>query len=248
MIAGMPRAPVGVVTGVRIHIWSDVVCPWCYIGKRRLEAALSRFEHADRVDVVWHSFELDPGAPAQAEGEYVSRLAAKYGTGIDRARAMVDTMTATGREDGLDLRFDAVRPGNTFDAHRLLHLALDRGVQHDLEERLLRATFTEGRPIGDRATLADLAAEAGLDRLEAEAVLAGDDYAEQVRADEEQAAALRITGVPFFVVDARYGVSGAQPADVLLEVLQRAWSEQAPPLTVVGGGTDDGCADGSCAV
>jgi predicted DsbA family dithiol-disulfide isomerase len=228
---------------MRIDIWSDVVCPWCYIGKRRLEAALDGFQ--GEVDVHWHAFELDPSAPTSAPGSYEERLAAKYGRSLADAAEMTASMTATAAADGLDFRFDTAKPGNTFDAHRLLHLAGERGVQDAVKERLFRATFSEGEAISDPATLVRLGVEAGLDADEARQVLADGTYGDEVRADEAQAAQLRISGVPFFVVDQRYGVSGAQPAEVLRQVLDRAWNESAP-LQVAGGGP--GCEGDACAV
>ena len=232
---------------MKVEIWSDVVCPWCYVGKRRFEAALAELPQAAEVDVVWRSYELDPAAPAERAGSYVDHLARKYGTGRDKAQAMIDQMTAVTAEAGLDFRFDIARPGNTFDAHRLLHLAADRGVQGALKERLLRATFTEGAPIADHGTLARLAVEVGLDDDEVRAVLATGRYADEVRADEAQARAFGITGVPFFVVDRTYGVSGAQPSDVLLQLLDRAWSEHRP-LSVVAAEGAPGCEGDACAV
>ncbi len=233
---------------VKVEIWSDVACPWCYVGKRRFEAALAGFEHGGDVDVVWRSFELDPSAPATRDGDYVERLASKYRVGLAEAQAMIDRMVAAGAADGVDMRFDRAQPGNTFAAHRLLHLALDRGVQDSLKERLLAATFIEGAAIGDVDVLAGLAVEAGLDADEVRAVLDGDAYSAEVRADERRAAALGITAVPFFVVDGKYGVPGAQPPDVLLAVLEQAWDE-ARPLTIVGGGgAAPGCTDDSCDV
>ena len=232
---------------MKVEIWSDVVCPWCYVGKRRFEAALGRFEHRDQVDVVWRAFELDPSAPREREGAYDERLASKYRVDLTEARAMIDRMVSAGEADGLELRFDRARPGNTFDAHRLLHLALDRGVQDALTERLFAATFTGGAPIGDAYTLVGLAAEAGLDPDEARTVLEGDAYAADVRADERRAAALGITAVPFFVVDEAYGVSGAQPPEVLLGVLEQAWAE-SHPLTLVDRGDGPGCTDDACGV
>ena len=231
---------------MRIDIWSDVVCPWCYVGKRRFEQALSRFAGRDAVEVVWHSFELDSEAPAERVGAYEEHLAAKYGRTVQEAAQMTASMTEVAAGEGLEFRFDRARPGNTFDAHRLLHLAAERGVQDAVKERLLHATFTEGEPIGDPETLVRLVAEAGLDAEEARAVLASDRYAAEVRADEAQARAYGISGVPFFVVDGRYGVSGAQPADVLLQVLDRAWSEQSPLVAV--GGAAPGCDGDACAV
>lgn len=230
---------------MQVEIWSDVVCPWCFIGKRRFESALARFDRRDDVEVRWRSFELDPAAPATREGPLDEHLAAKYGVPLDDARAMQQRMTDVAAQEGLEFRFDRARPGNTFDAHRLLHLAADRGVQDAAKERLLAAYLTEGEPVGDRDSLARLVADAGVERTEAEEVLAGGAYREAVRADEADGRALGITGVPFFVVDRAFGASGAQPPDVLLGLLERAWTA-ANPLTVVGGGAGD-CSDGSCA-
>jgi predicted DsbA family dithiol-disulfide isomerase len=230
---------------MRIDIWSDVVCPWCWIGKRRLEAALADFPHD--AEVHWHAFELDPSAPAAREGAYEERLAAKYGCSLQEAAAMTSRMAAVGAEDGIDFRFDLSRPGNTFAAHQLLHLAGERGVQDAVKERLFRATFTEGEAIADAETLVRLVAEAGLDADEAHAVLAEDRYAAEVRHDEEQAQRLGITGVPFFVIDGKYGVSGAQPADVLRQVLDRAWAESAP-LQMISTPATEGCEGDACAV
>ncbi len=237
---------------MKVEIWSDVVCPWCYIGKRRFEAALARFTHAEDVEVVWRAFELDPGAPAVMTESLAQHLATKYGMPLAQAQRTQEDMTRTAAAEGLDFHFEAARTGNTFDAHRLLAAAAEHGVQGALKERLLRAYFTEGAPISDPSTLERLAADAGLPEGVAAEVLADDVHGEHVRADERQAAAYGISGVPFFVVDERYGVSGAQPADVLLEVLETAWREAHPLQMVVatpsGAGSDAACADGSCAV
>jgi predicted DsbA family dithiol-disulfide isomerase len=209
---------------VKVDIWSDVVCPWCYIGKRRFEAALARFPHRDEVDIVWRSFELDPAAPPTAElrGTHAEQLQAKFG----RSRAEIDQMlarvTAMAAAEGLDFRFDLNRGGNSFDAHRLLHLAKAHGVQDPLKERLDRGTFTEGLAVSDHGELTALAVEAGLDEAEVRDVLAGDRYADAVRDDQAQARAYGITGVPFYVLDGRYGVSGAQPAEHFLQALTQA--------------------------
>ncbi|CAA9343384.1 MAG: 2-hydroxychromene-2-carboxylate isomerase/DsbA-like thioredoxin domain [uncultured Frankineae bacterium] len=243
----MTPSPPSVAPGMKVEIWSDVVCPWCYVGKRRFEQALAGFAHRDEVEVVWRAFELDSTAPAERTGGYAENLAAKYGTDVPRAQQMVDTMTATAAQDGLELRFDRARPGNTFDAHRLLHLAAERGVQDAVKERLLRATFTEGEPIGDAETLVRLVTEAGLDADEAREVLATDRFAAEVRGDQAQARAYGITGVPFFVVDGRYGVSGAQPAQALEQVLAQAWAERAP-LQMARTAAGPGCDGDACAV
>jgi predicted DsbA family dithiol-disulfide isomerase len=230
---------------VLVEIWSDVVCPWCYIGKRRFEQALEKFEHRDEVKVIWRAFELDPGAPARREGDYAARIASKNGITREEAEHNIERMTRVAESDGLDFHFDRSQPGNTFDAHRLLHYAAERGRQDELKERLLRATFTEGEPIGDRDTLLRLAVDIGLDADDVRAVLDGDAYSAEVRADEQRANVIGITGVPFFVMDARYGVSGAQSPDVLLDVLERTWAD-AHPIDVVAGG--EACDGDSCAV
>ena len=233
---------------MQVEIWSDVVCPWCYIGKRRFEAALARFEHRDEVELVWRSFELDPAAPPSAaeQGGYADRLAAKYGRSVAEAQSMIDTMTATAKEEGLGFRFDLARPGNTFDAHRLLHLALEHGLQDALKERLDRATFSEGLPSSEHAALGALAVEVGLPADEVDAVLASGRYADAVRADEAKARAYGISGVPFFVVDAKFAISGAQPADLVLQALEQAWADR-PPLTLVHAG-GPGCEGDACVV
>jgi len=216
---------------VKVEIWSDVVCPWCYIGKRRFEDALSRFPHAADVQVEWRAFELDPsaasGRPGQTGG-LAPALAAKFGTPLERAQEMLATTTATAASEGLEYHFERALPANTLDAHQVVHLAGQRGVQDAVEERLMRAYFTEGEALGDHEVLVRLGAEAGLDAEEVRAVLAEGRFVDAVRSDEAEAAALGARGVPFFVVDRRYGVSGAQPAEQFLAVLERAWSEAQP--------------------
>lgn len=235
---------------MNIEIWSDVVCPWCYIGKRRFERAVASFSHPDEVRVTYRSFELDPNAPAERSGTHTEHLAGKYGMTIAQAEQAGQQMTQRAAADGLEFRLDLIRGGNTFDAHRLLHLAKDHGLQPQMKERLMRATFTEGLPIASKPTLARLAAEAGLPAAQVQAVLDGDAYADAVRADEQQAARYGITGVPFFVADGKYAVSGAQPPEVLLQLLQRAYHEssQLMPVTVTAGGNSEASCDGdSCA-
>ncbi len=217
-----------------VEIWSDVVCPWCYIGKRRFEEAARRFEHAAELEVVWRSFELDPHAPAEREGDAVAHLARKYGVTREKAQAMEDSLTRTATKEGLEYHLDRVRRGNSFDAHRLLHLAADRGVQDGLKERLLRAYFTDGEPIGDPDTLARLAADVGLDPREVRDLLQGDAYAEAVRRDERLATGLGATGVPFFVFGRAAAVGGAQSPEILLEALEHAWTKVPVGASVAG--------------
>ena len=210
---------------MKIEIWSDVVCPWCAIGKARFERALESFEHRDAVEVVWRSFELDPSAPAAPDHSLDEHLADKYGMPVEEAARMHEQMTAVAAQEGLTFRFDVARRGNTFDAHRVIHLAADHQLQDAAVQRLMTAYFTEGQPIADRDTLVALAAEIGLDADAARATLDGDAYADAVRADEAEARTLGISGVPFFVLDRTYGVSGAQPADALLGALDKAWAQ-----------------------
>ena len=214
---------------MKIEIWSDVVCPWCYVGKRNLEAALAAFPHADRVTVEWRSFELDPTTPRRVELSMDEVLERKYGMSPDQATAANRQMTELAATVGLEYHLDQVQIGNTFDAHRLIHLAAHEGLGGAMKERLLHAYFTEGRAISDPATLAELAEEVGLDPERVAQVLESDQYADDVRADEQRAVDLGSTGVPFFVLDGRFGIPGAQPPDVLLRMLHRVWdsSEEA---------------------
>ena len=231
---------------MQVEIWSDVVCPWCAVGRAHFRQALAQFPHAAQVQVRWRSFELDPDAPRSSDGPYVQRLAAKYGTSVQGAQAMIDQMTARAAAVGLDVRFDRACPGNTFDAHRLLHLAADRGMQDTVKAAFFTGYLTEGEAIGEPGTLQRLATGAGLDEVEVKNVLAGDAYAGAVRADERQATAHGITGVPFFVLDGRLGVSGAQPPEVLRRALDQAF-EDRPRLQVPVADDTGGCDDGSCA-
>jgi predicted DsbA family dithiol-disulfide isomerase len=230
---------------LRVDVWSDIVCPWCAIGKRRLEAALARFPHRDDVEVVWRAFELDPSAPTVREGDNAARLAEKYGRTKAQAEAMIQSVTDTAAKDGLDFQLSRARSGNTFDGHRVLHLAAERGLQDAVKERLLRGYMSEGQAIGEHDVLVRLASEAGLDAEEVRAVLASDRYAREVREDEETAQRLGIHGVPFFVLAGKYAFSGAQPADVILRGLDQAWAslperEEVAQVGAVCG--PDGCA------
>jgi predicted DsbA family dithiol-disulfide isomerase len=227
-----------------VEIWSDIACPWCYVGKRRFEAALESFDHRDAVTVTWRSFELDPGAPVERTGERAAHLAAKYGVAVEEARAMEQQMTDVAAGEGLDFRFDIARGGNTFDAHRLLHLAHSVGLQGALKERLMRAYLSEGELISDPGVLERLAVEAGLSAEDARSLLASDRFATEVRSDESTARSLGISAVPFFVVDRQFGAAGAQPPEVLGDLLQRGWEASRSPLAVVAEGEacgPDGC-------
>jgi predicted DsbA family dithiol-disulfide isomerase len=228
---------------MHVEIWSDIACPWCYVGKRRFEAALAAFEHRDEVRVTWRSFELDPGAPHEREGERAEHLASKYGSSVEQARAMEDQMTATAADEGLDFDFRSARSGNTFDAHRLVHLAALHGRQDAMKERLLRGYLSDGELISDHAALERLAVEVGLDAGEVRETLASDRFAAEVREDERTAAALGINAVPCFVIDRRIGAPGAQPPEVLAGFLRRG-EESRSPLEVVASG--DACGPDGC--
>jgi len=217
---------------VEVEIWSDIACPWCYIGKRRFEAALAEFEHRDEVHVRWRSFELDPEAPSERVGDRAERLAQKYGMTIEQARAAEQQLTGVAAGEGLAFRFDIARSGTTFDAHRVVHLAEDHGLQDAMKERLLRAYFIEGELMSDHDTLVRLAAEVGVEEQEVHELLAGDRYAQEVRDDERAADQFGISAVPTFVVDRRLGASGAQPPDALLELLRQGWAKRSPAATL----------------
>jgi predicted DsbA family dithiol-disulfide isomerase len=210
---------------MEVEIWSDVVCPWCYLGKRHFEEALDAFDHADKVHVVYRSFELDPAAPRGVTTPTVEVLAQKYGMSPDRARQAQREMEERATADGLTFRMDRLRSGNTRDAHRLLHLAKATDRQGELMERLQRAYFTEQDSIFERDALTRLAVEAGLDPGEIADVLTSDRYSDHVDTDQAMARSLGATGVPLFVIDRRYGISGAQPAGTITSVLERAWTE-----------------------
>jgi predicted DsbA family dithiol-disulfide isomerase len=213
---------------VVVEIWSDVVCPWCFIGKRRFESALARFPHRDEVEVIHRSFELDPRAQRSRGGTLQEHLANKYGLTPDRAAEMNAHVTDLARAEGLDYHLEQARPGNTFDAHRLIHMAAEHGGGLDGWERLSRAYFSEGVPIGEPEALVGLAPDLGLVPADVVRMLNGEEYAEGVRSDEAEAQALGIHAVPFFVLNRSLGVSGAQPPEVLTGALQRAWTDLPP--------------------
>lgn len=236
---------------MKIEIWSDFACPFCYIGKRRLETALEQFAHKDSLEIIYKSFELDPQAPVEVNHDVHDMLSAKYGMSREKAIEMNRSVSSQAKEVGLDFQPDAIKLTNTFDAHRVAQYAATQGKASEMTEELFRAYFTDSRHLGDHETLANLAVEAGLGRTEVLELLAGTNYAAEVRADEAEARQLGVTGVPFFVIDRKYAISGAQPSSAFLQAIQTAWDE-AKPLKVLNpdgnNGAADGCSGGSCSV
>jgi predicted DsbA family dithiol-disulfide isomerase len=206
---------------VNVEIWSDIACPWCYVGKRRFETALASFDRRDEVEIAWRSFELDPDAPPERPGSHAEHVAAKYGRTVEQVEAMHAEMTRTAAAEGVPFRFDLVRGGSTFDAHRVLQLAAAVGLQDEAKERLLRARHAEGELLSDHETLTRLGTEIGLPERALTETLATDRFADTVREDERTAAALDIHAVPCFVVDRRMAVSGAQQPALFLKMLER---------------------------
>ncbi|RBY92837.1 DsbA family oxidoreductase [Blastococcus sp. TF02A-30] len=230
---------------MQVEIWSDVVCPWCYIGKRRLETALKQFPHRDQVEIVWRSFQLDPSVPEGETHATLPALARKYGASEDQMRANMAQVEEVAAGEGLHYDLANGVSGNTLRAHELLHLAAEHGRQGELKERLLHAHFEEGRDVFAVDSLVALAVEVGLAEAEVREVLADRRYLPAVQDDIATARTLGATGVPFFVVDRKYGAAGAQPAELLLQILERAWADANPLVTLPAA---DGCTDDSCAV
>jgi predicted DsbA family dithiol-disulfide isomerase len=212
---------------LKVEIWSDVVCPWCYIGKRRFERALEGFDGSAGVEVEWRSFQLNPGHPVGRREPLEASLAAKMGRTIAQVREMNDHVTQLAADEGLEYHLERYQVVNTFDAHRLAHLGKSLGLGPEVQERLLRAQLVEGEVLDDPETLVRLGDEAGVPASDARAMLASDAFAGDVRADIALAGVFGITGVPFFVLDRQVGVSGAQPSEVFLEVLRNVQAETA---------------------
>jgi predicted DsbA family dithiol-disulfide isomerase len=207
---------------MQVEIWSDVICPWCYIGKRRFEMALANFAQKESVTVIWRSFELDPKSPQQYPVTLEEMLSRKYNVSLQEAAAMNARVSGLAQEIGLNYQLSTARPGNTFDAHRLLHFATSRQLGDKATERMMQAYFSESLAIGDRTALAKLATEFGTDESEALAMLESDAYSAEVRADEALAAKYGISGVPFFVINEKVGISGAQPVETFAQALEQA--------------------------
>ncbi|TLM87140.1 DsbA family oxidoreductase [Pseudarthrobacter sp. NamE5] len=232
---------------MKIEIWSDVACPWCFIGKRRFEAALAAFPHRDSVEVTWRSYQLDPTLPEHYEGTELEYLSSRKGLPMQQVAQMFDHVAQQARVEGLEYRFDAVVVANSFTAHRLIHLAAAHGKQDEAKERLLSDHFERGKDIGSREYLTSLGEELGIDRGEVEELFTSDKYSGSVRSDVEEARSLGISGVPFFVIDRKYGLSGAQPAETFTAALNQAWQE-SNPLVLVNSTDGDACGPDGCQV
>ncbi|MFC4337782.1 DsbA family oxidoreductase [Salininema proteolyticum] len=233
---------------MHIDVWSDIACPWCYVGKARLDRAVAEFEHGDRVEIRHRSFELDPNFPKDRVGPVIPLIAEKYGATEEQIEENEDRLGSLAGEMGLDYRTRGRDHGNTFDLHRVLHLARDKGLEKEVWDAFYRANFAEEESVFDNSRAAEVAVGAGLAEEDVKAVLDDPDaYADAVREEERRASDLGATGVPFFVLDDRYGISGAQPVELFREALDKVWAEKAPKLENLGSG-DDSCGPDGCAV
>ncbi|MCM3758388.1 DsbA family oxidoreductase [Sporosarcina aquimarina] len=237
---------------MKIEIWSDFVCPFCYIGKRKLELALDEIKGRDRIDIEFKSFQLDPNSPKYSGQDFYESMGAKFG-GAEKAKQMMTSITHQAKEVGLEFNFDTMKPTNTFDAHRMTKFAKAHVKDAVLAEKLLYANFTQSKDVGNEVTLVELAVEAGLSKEDALAVASNPEaYADEVRADIEEAKQLGVTGVPFFVFNRKYAISGAQPPEAFLQAMEQILEEEKPVSVFENLSPDNGadamCADGSCAV
>jgi predicted DsbA family dithiol-disulfide isomerase len=209
-----------------IEIWSDIICPYCYIGKRRLEEALVKFQHKEEVNIEYRSFELNLDAKVNYDEDNIELLSKKYGTSKEQIKMMNQQLTEQAKEVGLTYHLDKIKATNTLNAHRLIHLAKQFGNENEMVERLFKAYFTEVRHVGETKTLIELAADIGLDQQKVQSILNSNEYEADVRAEERDAQQIGVTGVPFYVINRKYAISGAQPSDVFLEVMEKVWIEE----------------------
>lgn len=233
---------------LKIQIWSDIMCPFCYIGKRRMEEALQLFEHKEAVEIEWKSFQLDAGFIASADDNMVEHLAEKYRKDYDWAQNMLDNMTQNAKTAGLDFHFEKAVLANSLNAHRLLHLAKKHNLANDLKELLFKAYLTDGKNVNNLNTLAELGLEVGLEVEEIKKVLYSDEYANEVRQDIKEANSIGVQGVPFFVFDNKYAISGAQPAVAFLQTLEKVWEEGTfeSKVTLLNTATENSCDINGC--
>ncbi|MGN6531587.1 MAG: DsbA family oxidoreductase [Ginsengibacter sp.] len=232
---------------MKIKIWSDVRCPFCYVGKRKFEMALEKFEHKNKVEVEWQSFELDPNLDTNPNVNATAHLAEIKGISLQQAKEMQGYVLQAAKEVGLDFNFDKSVVANSFNAHRLIQFAKSKGLGNEIEEALFQAHFIDGKNIDDKVALAEIAAAIGLDESETKKMLTSDDFTKEVRQDENQAGAFGIRGVPFFVLNNKYAVSGAQSPETFLQALEQTWqeSEQEKKPVIINEGQS--CSvDGNC--
>lgn len=232
---------------MKVEIWSDIACPWCYIGRRRFESALAKFPHADQVEIIWRSYQLDPTASKDNPTPTGEMLMKRYNMPPQKVAEMQDNVTQVAAQEGLEYHLDKTYSINSLDAHRVLHLALEKGLQGEMKERIQWAYFTEGLLLSDVEVLVTLAEEVGLDGAEVRAMLATDEHVADVQADIRRAQMIGVQGVPFFLVDERYAVSGAQPAELFGEALDRAWKDAHPVMVLSTDESGEVCGpDGNC--
>lgn len=237
---------------MKIEIWSDILCPFCYIGKRKFELALEKFPNKAQVQIEWKSFQLDANMEAQPAGSIDTYLAERKGFSIEQAKQLNQQVTSLAAEVGLRYQFDIAIPNNSLLAHRLLHFAKQQGKQNEMKERLLQAYFTKGENIGDIETLSSIAASLGLDKEEVKSILTSDAYENEVQLDQYHAQQIGVGGVPFFVFNNKYAVSGAQAPETFTEVLEKVWKEEQeePSLTTIQNSTTNEAAscdiEGNC--
>ncbi|NHN32831.1 DsbA family oxidoreductase [Paenibacillus agricola] len=236
---------------MKVEVWTDIICPFCYIGKRRFEAGLEKLAHPESVEIVYRSFELDPHMQVNPSDDVAGLAAAKQGSTREHMKALQDDISRRAEQDGLKFNYDKAKPTNTFNAHRLLQYAMQFGKADDLLERLYRAYFTDSLYLDDLNTLVDLAVQSGLDAEDTTAMLASDRFRDVVMADEWAAKRAGIRGVPYFVINDKYAISGAQPAEVFAEALEQAWKEENPIIPFKSSSVDPKaslCEDGTCEV
>ena len=233
---------------LKVQIWSDIMCPFCYIGKRRIEEALSQFEHKEAVAIEWKSFELDAHFTPSSNDNLAEHLADKYGRDIDWAQTMLENMTQNAKAAGLDFHFDKSVLANSRNAHRLLHLAKKHGLADKLEEILFKAYFTDGKDLNNLDTLAELGIAVGLDAEAVAQVLHSNAYSNEVKQDIQEAGAIGVQGVPFFVFDNKYAISGAQPTTAFLQTLEKVWQEGQfdSKITLVNSNSENSCDIDGC--
>ncbi|MGG7177886.1 DsbA family oxidoreductase [Clostridium paraputrificum] len=233
---------------MKVEIWSDIFCPFCYIGKRKFEMALEEFSNKSEVEVVYRSFELNPSSPKHYNEDINGLIASKYGITYEEAKRNNENIIKQAANVGLTYNFDTLIPTNSFDAHRMIHFASKYGKMNEITEKLFIAYFTDSKDISDHKILADIAESIGLDRYEALNTLASNDYKKEVRADEEEASRLGITGVPFFVFNGKFAVSGAQPTNVFLNTLEKVLEDEKPEDSFNEESNEESCVGGVCPI